>query len=39
MSKFDYECFYGDYNSLGFNSNKYAGDVLKIEDNVTVGER
>ena len=31
MSKFDYDCFYGDYNSIGFNADKYSKEeALKI---------
>lgn len=31
MSKFDYDCFYGDDNSLGFNASKYnKEEALKI---------
>jgi hypothetical protein len=31
MSKFDYDCFYGDGDSLGFNASKYnKEEALKI---------
>ena len=31
MSKFDYDCFCGDYNCLGFNADKYSREeALKI---------
>ena len=31
MSNFDYDCFYGDYNCLGFNANKYSKEeALKV---------